>query len=342
MTSLMRPVLARLPSAMSTREEFPTLAVPVGDPAGIGPEVVTAALGRIEVRAAARILAIGPQVLRPDSVPLVADAQESVQHPVAWLVTEGPEAWSMGVATAACGRAALAALRAGHELALAGAVDGLVTGPVSKEAFHLAGEQVEGQTELLARWCGVERYGMLAMAEGLKVLLLTRHLPLREAIASITRAGVLNHLHLLDETLRGLGLESPRLALPGLNPHAGEAGLLGAEERDLLEPAVARAREDGLNVSGPISPDVAFRDAMVGKYDGVLALYHDQAFLPIKLLGDTRGCTLAAGLPYLRMSAVHGTAFDIAGEGVASCENLVSTIRQAAALCTQRASVAVR
>ncbi len=322
---------------MSVREYFPTLALPVGDPAGIGPEVVCAALSRIEVRIAARVLAIGPLSLRPESIPQVFEVSEALDLPTAWLATEAPVSWKMGVASAACGRAALAALRMGHELALSGTVDGLVTGPVSKQAFHLAGEQVEGQTQLLARWCGVERHGMLAITEGLRVLLLSRHLPLREAIASLTRVGVLDHLHLLDETLRGLGVDAPRLALPGLNPHAGEAGLLGTEEREILEPALAIARERGLDVTGPISPDVVFRDANDGKYDGVLALYHDQAFLPVKLLGGADGCTLAAGLPYLRMSPIHGTAFDIAGQGVASCENLLSTLRRAAALCAERA-----
>lgn len=340
------PPIGSLPlhsrAIMSAREHFPTLAVPVGDPAGIGPEVVTEALSRLEVRAVAKILAIGPDSLRPDSVPLVIDPEEAGDHPSAWLATEGPGEWSMGEASAACGSAALAALRAGHELALSGVVDALVTGPVSKEAFHLAGEQVEGQTELLARWCEVERCGMLAITGELRVLLLSRHLPLRDAIANITRAGVLDHLHLLNTTLIDLGIESPRLALPGLNPHAGEAGLLGQEEQELLQPAVAVAREHGLDVSGPISPDVVFRDAAAGKYDGVLALYHDQAFLPIKILGETEGCTLAAGLPYLRMSPVHGTAFDIAGKGLASCENLVATIRSAAALCTDRVGAVLR
>ncbi|MCH2106665.1 MAG: 4-hydroxythreonine-4-phosphate dehydrogenase PdxA [Planctomycetes bacterium] len=326
---------------MSAQTHFPTLAVPVGDPAGIGPEVVTAAMGKMEVRAAAKLLAIGPGSLRPDSVPLIVDPEEAGRHPSSWLATDGPKEWRMGEASAVCGAAAIASLRAGHELALSGAVDGLVTGPVCKQAFHMAGERVEGQTELLARWCGVERYGMLAMAGELRVLLLSRHQPLREAIANITRASVLEHLHLLNTTLCDLGVKAPRLALPGLNPHAGEAGLLGEEERELLVPALALARERGLDVTGPLSPDVVFRDAAAGRYDGVLALYHDQAFLPIKILGETSGCTLAAGLPYLRMSPVHGTAFDIAGAGVASCENLVATIRSAAALCESRAKVAL-
>ena len=321
---------------MSADYDLPMLALPVGDPAGIGPEVVSAALTRLEVRIAARVLAIGPASLRPPSVPEVGEAAEAQEHPTAWLAKEEPESWAMGEVSADCGRAALAALRVGHDLALSGVVDGLVTGPVSKQAFHLAGERVEGQTQLLARWCGVERYGMLAMTESLRVLLLSRHLPLREAISSMTRVGVLDHLHLLHETLRDLGVDAPRLALPGLNPHAGEAGLLGTEEQEILEPALVMARAAGLNVTGPVSPDVVFRDANEGKYDGVLALYHDQAFLPIKLLAGSGGCTLAAGLPYLRMSPVHGTAFDIAGKGTASCENMLSTIRSAASLCASR------
>jgi 4-hydroxythreonine-4-phosphate dehydrogenase len=322
---------------MSADHNLPLIALPVGDPAGIGPEVVSAALSRLEVRISARVLAIGPGSLRPSSVPEVQEPAEALELPTAWLATEEPASWTMGAASAECGRAALAALRLGHDLALSGVADGLVTGPVSKQAFHLAGEQVEGQTQLLARWCGVERHGMLAMTESLRVLLLSRHLPLREAIAGLTRAAVLDHLYLLDETLRDLGVEAPRLALPGLNPHAGEAGLLGSEEQEILEPALALAREAGLDVVGPVSPDVVFRDANEGKYDGVLALYHDQAFIPIKLLAGSAGCTLAAGLPYLRMSPVHGTAFDIAGKGVASCENMLSTIRSAAALCASRA-----
>lgn len=324
---------------MLTHDSLPVFALPIGDPAGIGPEIVAAALSRLEVRAAARIVAIGPPGLRPAGVPLIEDMEEFQQHPVAWLGTEGPESVVMGRASAVCGRAALEALRLGHELAVARCVDALVTGPISKEAFHLAGERVEGQTQLLARWCGVERFGMLAVAGGLKVLLLSRHLPLAEAIAGITRAGVLDHLRLLDETLRSLGIAEPRLALPGLNPHAGEAGLLGSEEAEILEPALRVAREEGLNVAGPISPDVVFRDAHEGKYDGVLALYHDQAFLPVKLLAGHGGCTLLAGLPYLRTSPVHGTAFDIAGRGEASCENLVATLRWTAERCRVRAGV---
>ena len=232
----------------------------------------------------------------------------------------------MGAVQADCGRAALAALRLGHELALARRVEALVTAPVSKEALHLAGEPVEGQTELLGRWCGVTRFEMMAVAGRLRVLLLTRHMPLRDAIASITTERVLSHLELFHASLVGFGVPRPKLALAGLNPHAGEHGVLGREDDELLLPAVQAARSAGIDVEGPLSPDTVFLQASQGRFDGVLALYHDQAFIPVKLLSHDGGVTVLAGLPYLRVSPVHGTAFDIAGTGRASPENLIQAL----------------
>jgi 4-hydroxythreonine-4-phosphate dehydrogenase len=201
---------------------------------------------------------------------------------------------------------------------------------VSKRALHLAGERVEGQTELLGRWCGVARCEMLAVAGPLRVMLLSRHVPLARALELVTEERVLDRLELLDASLRKLGIPEPRLALAGLNPHAGEGGLLGSEEHERLEPALARARAAGLRVAGPVSPDAVFLQAARGVHDGVLALYHDQAFIPIKLLSADAGLTVIAGLPYLRVSPVHGTAFDIAGRGMASPRNLIAAVRQAA------------
>jgi 4-hydroxythreonine-4-phosphate dehydrogenase len=176
----------------------------------------------------------------------------------------------------------------------------------------------------------VTRFEMLAIAGKLRVLLLTRHMPLRRAIESITTARVLDHLKLLDESLRRFGFVRPRLALAGLNPHAGEGGVLGSEDGELLAPAVAEARAAGIEVSGPHPPDTVFLQASRGAFDGVLALYHDQAFIPVKLLSGDGGVTVIAGLPYLRVSPVHGTAFDIAGQGKASAENLIAALLQAA------------
>ena len=316
----------------------PLLALTLGDPAGIGPEIALRAMDDPRVRARARLVMIGPGSLRPSRVELrgVADlpaAEDRATEPgpdVAWIDSGGPAEFRMGEVQAPCGRAAVAALRVGHELAMGGRVAALVTCPVSKSALHLAGEIVEGQTELLGRWAGVERIEMLAIAGKLRVMLLTRHLPLRTALERITREGVIDRLELLDASLRRLGIVAPRLALAGLNPHAGEGGILGSEDEEILRPAVEALRNRAVDVVGPRSPDTVFLQASRGEFDGVLALYHDQAFIPIKLLSGDAGVTVLAGLPYLRVSPVHGTAFDIAGRGIASHENLVAALLCAA------------
>lgn len=301
---------------MTAAHGLPRIALTLGDPAGIGPEIALRGAADPRVRAAARLVLVGPRSLR------VAGLE--------WIESDAPERWEMGRVQRECGAAALAALRIGHELAFSRAVDALVTAPVSKQALHLAGERVEGQTELLGRWCGVTRFEMLAIAGKLRVLLLTRHMPLRSALETITTARVLDHLRLFDESLRRFGFARPRLALAGLNPHAGEGGVLGSEDGELLAPAVAAARAEGIEASGPHPPDTVFLQASRGAFEGVLALYHDQAFIPVKLLSGDSGLTVIAGLPYLRVSPVHGTAFDIAGQGKASAENLVAALLQAA------------
>lgn len=318
--------------------ERPLLALTVGDPAGIGPEIALAVLHDREIHERVRLVVIGPASLRPDGVPrMEGDTPLAHDVDVCWLSTAAPETWEMGRVQGACGEAALAALRAGADLASSARVDGLVTGPVNKSALRVAGEDAEGQTELLARWAGVERYEMIGVAGSLRVMLLTRHLPLREAIARLDPEGIVSRLELFRETLQELGVERPRLALAGLNPHAGEGGVLGREEIEVLVPVAERMRAEGLDVAGPVSPDTVFLAASRGQYDGVLALYHDQAFIPLKLLSAERGVTLIAGLPYLRVSPVHGTAFDIAGRGIASPENLRQALLQASAWARSRA-----
>ncbi len=321
---------------------LPHLAITVGDPAGIGPEVTAKALALPEVRAAATYTVIGPAAL---ARPVLAAAPG-----VAWLDCAGPERFEYGAVQAECGAAAVAALSVAHGLALRGAVDAIVTAPVNKAALHAAGTKVEGQTELLASWCGATRYEMIGIAGALRVMLLTRHMPLSEALARACAAaapggGLEEHLALFDEALRGLlGIAAPRIALAGLNPHAGEGGLLGMEELEFFAPAVVRARARGLDVAGPVSPDAVFAKARAGRYDGVLALYHDQAFIPLKLVAGDRGVTVIAGLPYLRLSPMHGTAFDIAGPfdgaegGRADPTNMAEALLQAADFAARRAA----
>ena len=322
------------------------IAVTVGDPAGIGPEILPAAMAALEGRA--RLLAVGPASLAPAGIPLVTSPAELPMRPAAGWLDSGAEGdvragrHRIGEVQASCGDAALRALRAAHDLAMAGEVAAVVTGPVNKAALHAAGARVEGQTELLSRWAGAERTEMIGFAGALRVMLATRHMPLREAIDRITEEHVLDRLCLLNESLVGLGFEAPRLALAGLNPHAGEGGLLGSEEDALLAPAVARARSMGIEVSGPVSPDTVFAEGARGLHDGILALYHDQAFIPLKLLGGGRGVTFVAGLPYLRFSPMHGTAFDIAGKRddgghpVADPGNLIEALEVARRVLSRR------
>lgn len=311
---------------------LPLIALTVGDPAGIGPEIVRAAVMDRALASRARLLVIGPAALRPDKL-----ANRGVDDLPGhrWLETEGPEEWTMGEVQESCGAAALAALRCGVELARSHEVAALVTAPVCKEAMHLAGEKIEGQTELLARMDGSTRFEMVGLSGSLRVMLLTRHLPLTKAIAAITPERVLSHLELFDQALRGIGIEHPRIALAGLNPHAGEGGILGTEETKLLAPAVIQARKGGIDVWGPRSPDAVFLEAADGRFDGVLALYHDQAFIPLKLLSHGAGVTWIAGLSFLRLSPVHGTAFEIAGKGQADASNLLAAIGIAVDWCQE-------
>ena len=307
----------------------PRIALTLGDPAGIGPEIVFKALERKELLASMRLTMLGPAVLRPEAIPRVDPGAGGEFPALGWIETPAPEPWSVGEIQASAGHAALGALRQGSALGLAGQIDALVTAPVSKEALHLAGEAVEGQTQLLGRLAD-SPVEMLAIAGELRVLLLTRHIPLREALDALEAGAVVNHLKILNDGLERMGFKRPRLALAGLNPHAGERGILGSEEQEILEPAVQRAEALGLRVQGPLPPDTVFLRASRGEFEGVLALYHDQAFIPVKLAAPTSGLTVLLGLPYLRVSPTHGTAFDIAGQGRADPTNLILALEQAA------------
>lgn len=298
---------------------LPRIALTAGDPAGIGPEIVRAALADRAVGEAMRLVVLGPENCRPEDL-----------GPHEWIDTEAPDDWTMGRAQAECGRAALTALRAGAELAASGDVAALVTAPVCKEALHLAGEPVEGQTELLLRWAGVTDGQMVGISGDLRVMLTTRHMPLREALDQVTPELVLERLRLFHRALTSLGISNPRLAVAGINPHAGEGGVLGREDEQLLSPAITSARGEGLDVTGPRPADSVFLEGYQGRWDGVLALYHDQGFVPLKLVSGGKGLTWIAGLPYLRLSPVHGTAFDIAGRGTADPRNLVHALFMAA------------
>lgn len=298
------------------------LAVTLGDPAGIGPEVSEKALAQLlGERCDLKIIIVGPANLaEPMAKRLSVEAL-----PLAAF------AGALGAATAASGTASLDTLHAGIELCKRGRAHALVTAPISKQALALAGSSDRGHTEILARTMGTGPTAMAFFSPQLRTILATVHVSLADAIAQLTTERVVEVTKLFDEALRKrLGIAAPRLALAALNPHAGENGLLGNEEERILAPAVVRARRDGIALDGPHPADTLFKRAVDGEFDGVVALYHDQALIPVKLLGFGHAVNVTLGLSHPRTSPDHGTAYDIAGKGRANPSGMLAALRTAA------------
>lgn len=236
------------------------------------------------------------------------------------------------------GRCAVEALLRAGELCLQGRADAMVTPPLNKKSMHLAGYNFEGQTQILGELCGSKRYGMLACCGDLRILVATRHMSLRQALDALDVNLVVKQIRIAHEAARRqLGLTSPRIVLAGLNPHAGESGAFGDEERRILAPAILKARQEhGFDTAGPAVPDVVFREALEGRWDLVIALYHDQAFIPLKLLDRRQSYTLFVGGPILRVSPMHGTAYDVARTGKADAEPFAFAYARALELARTR------
>lgn len=289
----------------------PRIAITAGDPAGIGPEIADKA-------------ARDPRVL---------DACEPVVY------AEPPiEPFAIGEVSAAAGRAAYDTILRAVEDARSGRVQAIATAPINKAAFARAGIPWKGHTDLLAHLCGVSRVAMMFHAPELNVVLATVHVPLRDVPELLTQALVEDMLALTAESLPQFGFPAPRIAVAGLNPHAGEDGLLGSEEQHVLVPAIAAARARGVNVTGPFPADTVFGRAARGEFDVVLACYHDQGLIPVKLLAFGRAVNVTIGLPIIRTSVDHGTAFDIAGRGMADAGSMVEAVLLAARLAGARTS----
>jgi len=325
----------------------PIIAITMGDPAGVGPEVTAQALARDEVWDDCRPLVVGDVGVVAQAVALVA--APLALHPIAGVPeacfdSTTPDvldlrnvetaALQRGRVSALAGRAAVAYVERAVELALAGQVDGIVTGPVHKAALRASGCPHIGHTELLAALTGADRVTTMLATPGLRVVHVTRHVPLREVAAHITRERVLETIRQTDEGLRGMGIPHPRLAVAALNPHGGDEGLLGREEIEVIGPAVEAAWAEGIDVHGPIPADSVFFRAIRGEFDVVVAMYHDQGHIPVKTHGFERSVAVTLGLPIVRTSVDHGTAFDIAWQGVASEESMVEAIRLAARMAS--------
>lgn len=329
--------------------EWPIVAITMGDPAGVGPEVTAKALARLEVWGCCRPLVVGNTEtlgravrmldlsLAPQAVADPARARYDPAAPdvldlgavdlTAWHATD-----QLGRVSAIAGRAAVAYVEQATKLALGGQVDAIVTGPINKAAIQAAGSPHVGHTEMLAELTGTERVTTMLATPGLRVVHVTRHVPLRDVAAHITREQVLETIRLTDAGLRAMGIPEPRIAVAALNPHGGDGGLLGREEIEEIGPAVDAAQGEGMAADGPIPADSVFFRAIRGEFDVVVAMYHDQGHIPIKTHGFERSVTVTLGLPIVRTSVDHGTAFDIAWQGVANEESMVEAIQLAARL----------
>jgi 4-hydroxythreonine-4-phosphate dehydrogenase len=285
----------------------PRIAITAGDPAGIGPEIAAKAAADAGVRAVCDPIVFG------------SDA-----------------AANMGEVSAASGRAAYDTIVRAVDAAIKGDVDAIATAPVNKLAFAHAGLPWKGHTDLLAHLCGTSRVAMMFHAPELKVVLITVHVPLSEVPALITPELVVQTIDLTRAALPQFGVIKPRLAIAGLNPHAGEGGVLGVEDDRVLAPAVAAARARGIDVSGPFPADTVFVRASRGEFDCVIACYHDQGLIPVKLLAFGHAVNVTIGLPIIRTSVDHGTAFDIAGKGVADPGSMIEAVKLAAHMAMAR------
>ena len=284
---------------------LPLLALTVGDPAGIGPEISRKAAADPRVRAVCE-----PELYEPADV----------------------TAFRPGLVSAEAGRAAYETIVRAVRDARVGKVAALVTAPINKQAFSLAGLPWRGHTDLLAHLCRVESVAMMFHSPALRVVLATVHVPLVEVPAQLTFDRLRQVIDLTARSLPRFGFPAPRLAVAGLNPHAGEGGLMGREEQDVLEPAVRECRARGVDVTGPLPGDTIFVRAVRGEFDAVIACYHDQGLIPVKLLAFGQSVNVTLGLPIIRTSVDHGTAFDIAGKGIADAESMVQAILLAAKL----------
>jgi 4-phospho-D-threonate 3-dehydrogenase / 4-phospho-D-erythronate 3-dehydrogenase len=340
-----------------TRKQ-PRIAVTLGDPAGVGPEIVAGAWARPEVHALCRPVAIGrPEILRR-AVELCGTAAEVVvvQSPeevepspsrIPCLVAGPAEAVDapVGRIDARAGQAAFDAVVAAANLAIAGRVDAITTSPLHKEALQKAGHRYPGHTELLAELCGVRDFAMmlyLAPGElvrspgGLAVVHVTLHTSMRSVLAELNEEGVLAKARLADRFMTGLTGSRPWIAICALNPHGGEGGLFGDEEQRIIAPAVARGIAEGLQLKGPLPVDTLMVRARDGEFDAVVAMYHDQGHIALKLLGMHRAVNVTLGLPIIRTSVAHGTAFDIAWQARAEVTSMIEAIRVAARLAAAR------
>jgi len=325
---------------------LPRIGITMGDPAGIGPEVVLKAVAEEEIRRAcipviigdAQLLAHTARTLDLQSGYDIVRADEPFpehSEPVIYHLGNIHGFIEPGIESGAAGKAAGGYIEAAVELCAAGSIDAVATAPINKRALFLGGYSFPGHTEFFAHLTGAEDYAMAFVAGNLRIVLLSTHVPLSEAIRLVERDRIVSRINLTNSELQRWGIERPRLAMAALNPHGAEGGLFGVEEASEIMPAIDACRRDDINVQGPFSADTVFLRASRGEFDGVIACYHDQAMIPVKCLSFGEAVNVTLGLPFIRTSVDHGTAFDIAGKGLAEHSSMVAAIKLAAELSTR-------
>lgn len=336
----------------------PLLAITIGDPNGIGPEIIVKALQHDVVWTCCRPVIVGSTTLMRRAVKLCASSLPvvTVEHPKqatddphrAVFVLDRvpvPDDLKLGTIDPRAGHAAFESIRIAIELAMANEVDGTITAPLHKESLNLAGHHFPGHTEIFASLTNTPDVAMMLAEGDFRVVHVSTHVSLRQACDLATRPRVLKTIQLADDACRQLGIERPLIAVAGLNPHAGDGGLFGDEEIQHIIPAIEDARATGIRVEGPLPADTLFPRAVAGAYDCVVAMYHDQGHVPLKLAGfryehgkwtGVRGINITLGLPIIRVSVDHGTAFDQAGKATASEQSMVQAIEYAARLAMIR------
>lgn len=334
----------------------PVLAITMGDPASIGPEIAVKALLQNEIHTICKPLLVGDAVVfqqiieklqlpaKVNAVSKVADAKfELGVIDVYDLGITDISKLEFGKISAMCGEASFRAVKKAIELALAKEVDGTVTGPINKKSINEAGHHYAGHTEIYAHYTGTKKYAMLLVEDNINVIHVSTHVSLRQACDLVKKDRIIQVIELIVDGLKRLGKTNLKIGVAGLNPHAGDSGLFGTEDDEEILPAVLEARKLGYDVEGPVPPDTMFAKAAMGAYGGVVAMYHDQGHIPFKLAGfkwnaekqqmdSVKGVNITLGLPIVRTSVDHGTAFEIAGKGIASADAMVLAIESAVQL----------
>lgn len=319
------------------------IAITMGDPAGVGPEIIVRTLSDVRIRESCIPIVIGDRMVIEEAMrltlsplqlnPITSPAGARSSSEVLNLIDmDNIAAFRKNAATADNGRSCVGYIRKAVDLALGRQVDALVTAPITKEALKLAGMPWPGHTEMIAEMTGTKDFAMMLAGGPLRVILVTIHTSIRSVPAMITRESVLKTLRLAKRACDMMAIKNPRIAVAGLNPHAGEAGMFGDEEINAIIPAIEAARASGIECTGPHPPDTLFHKAYNGGVDIVVCMYHDQGLIPLKMVAFDKGVNATIGLPIIRTSPDHGTAYDIAWKGIADPSSMTEAITFAARL----------